>query len=78
MKYISMGAEIQTNVISADRACNAAVAHPLYGDEGRIAVLFTFSSRFKVIALPVIGLLYHFELIKLCYSASLWCKMKNP
>ena len=53
MKYISM-AEIQTNVISADRAYNAAVAHLLYEDEGRIAVLFTFSSRFKVIALPVI------------------------
>ena len=53
MKCISMGAEIQTNVISADRACNAAVAHQLYEDEGRIAVIFTFSSRFKVIALPV-------------------------
>ena len=48
------GAEIQTNVISADRACKAAVAHPLCGDEGRIAVLFNLSSRFKVIALPVI------------------------
>ena len=55
MKYISMGAEIQTNVIiSADRACNAAVAHLLCGDEGRIAVLFNLSSRFKVITLPVI------------------------